>query len=206
MHILIDNSEQLAYTFTGIVPRPGPWEKPSFERRSLYTADYQVYPSCCRGIDCSCRDPENARLGCVIERKTLSDLYGTVTRGRDRFEKELRRMSLYGFAAIVVEAEWTMIANPNSHLAHPTETDPKSVIGSLLAWNQRFGVHVYCLPNRAAAERVTYRILERWYRDQERATKLARGEQPNVRGDKKRRARILPGTPGAGSSSRGPSP
>ena len=102
---------------------------------------------------------------CVIERKSLADLYGTMGRGRDRFERECERMAEYGYAAIIIEASWHEIADPNTHLRHPTRMRPKTVILGLMAFSRRYGVHILPCPGRRFAEQLTHRIIEGWARD-----------------------------------------
>lgn len=101
----------------------------------------------------------------VIERKSLADLYCTLGSHRDRFEAEWARMHRYGHAALVIEATWDQILHPLKFLSHPTELNPKSVAATLIAWSQRYGVHVHTCPGREFAEKWTYRMLERWVRD-----------------------------------------
>lgn len=98
----------------------------------------------------------------AIERKSLSDLFGTTGKGRERFERELERLAKMEYAAIVIEGTWEDIARrPPSH----TEMQPKSVIRSLLAWSQRYGVHIIAAGARPLAARLTYIMLERFWRD-----------------------------------------
>ena len=40
----------------------------------------------------------------VVERKSLQDALQSVGKGRDRFERELKRMAEFEFAAIVIES------------------------------------------------------------------------------------------------------
>ncbi len=102
----------------------------------------------------------------VIERKSLADLYTTLGTHRDRFEHEWERMSVFGHAAVVIEATWDQIMQPNSYLRHESQLPPKSVFATLIAWSQRYGVHVHAVPGRDFAERMVFRMLERWQRDQ----------------------------------------
>lgn len=146
MTIAIDTREQRPYTFEIV---RNPVVEFDTERKTLSTGDY-------------------ATGRAVIERKSLADLYGTVTHGRERFIRELQRMSEFEFAAIVIEAEWSAILKPNDHLQKPTQATPKSVMASLLAWTQRFGVHVFTCPGRDVAEIFTFRLLERWHRDHDK--------------------------------------
>lgn len=103
----------------------------------------------------------------VIERKSLADLYGTFGRGRDRFIRECKRLSAYGFAALVVEATYAEIADPNWHLKHPTQMSPRAVIKSMLGIAMDYGILVVDCPGRKFAEQATYYMLERWARTHE---------------------------------------
>lgn len=39
-----------------------------------------------------------------------------------------------------------------------------------LAWHMRYGVHIWPCPGRAFAEKITYLLLDRFYRDQIKAS------------------------------------
>jgi ERCC4-type nuclease len=100
----------------------------------------------------------------TIERKSLADLYNTAGQNRGRFERELERMRSFDFAAIIIEATWEDIARrppPRS------EMRPKSVIRSLMAWAQRYKVHVIPAGGPALAARLAYILLDRYFRDAE---------------------------------------
>lgn len=145
--IIIDTQERTrihrGYTFDIIVP------KPNTIIHSMKTGDYSL-----SGYE--------DRI--TIERKSKADLYGSIGMGRDRFEREMARMSSFEFAAVVIEAEWgDIIKNP------PTRSGlkPVSVLATVIAWMQRYNVHWITCPNRTFAEKTTYRLLDRWYRDEE---------------------------------------
>lgn len=99
----------------------------------------------------------------AVERKSLADLFSTLSSGRARFERELARLNLMQYAAVVIEADWETI------LMRPPERsllNPKTVFRSILAWQQRFiRVHWWAVPGRRMAEAVTFRILERFWKD-----------------------------------------
>ena len=42
---------------------------------------------------------------------------------------------------------------------------PKTVYRSVIAWQQRYDVHWLFAPGRPFAEKTTYHILDRFYRD-----------------------------------------
>lgn len=125
------------------------------ERQRLLTGDYSLE----LGLLAT---PEEQ---IVIERKTLADLFQSVSWGRQRLESEFDRMTAFGYAAIVIEAPFTHILQPHKHLKHQTLVAPKSVISTLVAWSQRYSVHVYPCPCREFAEIFTFRLLERWFLD-----------------------------------------
>ena len=72
----------------------------------------------------------------AIERKSLSDLCGTLTEGRDRFKRELAKLAEYRFAAIVIEGSWTQILMGE----YRSQLNPNSIIGSLMSFAIKYGV------------------------------------------------------------------
>jgi len=141
MQIIVDTREQSPYSFATITPPP------ETIRATLKTGDYSL------------AGYENK---ITIERKSLIDTFGTFGRGRRRFEKELERMKSYDFAAVVIEADWVTILR-----CPPTRSklNPRTVYASILTWAIRYGVHFFLCPNRAFAEKTTYRLLERFWKD-----------------------------------------
>lgn len=141
MKIIIDSREKSAFTFADITP------KPETEIATLKTGDYTLL-----GFE--------SQL--CIERKSLSDLFGSCGQNRTRFEKEFIRMSQYRFAALVIEADWHSIYTfpPNR-----SKMDPKNILRTLIAWHMRHRVAVWPCPGRAFAERLTYLLLKRFYDD-----------------------------------------
>jgi hypothetical protein len=103
------------------------------------------------------------RPECVIERKSLTDLWGTVSQDRDRFERELARLQEYRqWSAIVVEAEWSQaMIQPGF-----CQLNPKSLNRTIQAWMQRFPkVHWIWRPGREVAEATVFWVLYRWWKD-----------------------------------------
>ena len=139
--IIQDTREQAPYTFACITPPP------LVEVATLASGDYSV-----KGLTDKV----------AVERKSLIDAFGTFGQGRDRFERELARLSQLRFGAVVLEADWdTIIFQPPAR----SKLKPKTVIRSMAAWAIRHGVHFYWMPNRAAAEKWTWISLDRFYQD-----------------------------------------
>ena len=101
----------------------------------------------------------------AVERKSLEDLYSTLTFGRDRFVRELQRLASFDYSAVVVEASLeAIISRPPPY----TDISPKSIYRSILAFSQRYpSTHWFTLDSRRLAEVTTYRILERFWVDEE---------------------------------------
>jgi len=146
MIIVVDNREQHPFTFQGIKPsKEAP--APKIVNGTLHTGDYSL---------------QGYEDLITIERKSLVDLYSTFGKGRERFERELERMSHMKFAGVAIEAGWDEILNrPPSRSKLP----PKVIFVSITVWEQRYGVHFWPCENRELAERKTYRALERFWRD-----------------------------------------
>ena len=139
--IIRDTKEQCGYLFNTINPQP------AIIDRHLETGDYSI---------------EGLENEITIERKSLIDAYRTFGKERRRFEAELRRMTEFKFAAVVIEADWVSI------IRFPpvwSQMRPKAFFASIVAWSQRYNVHFFTCPNRAFAEKLTYRMLERYHND-----------------------------------------
>ena len=162
--IIVDSREQAPYHFRGFKADAIQKYRPLVVRTvvaGLASGDYSI-----EGFE--------DRVAC--ERKSLADLYGTLGGGRERFERELQRLAEMEFAAVVIEADWNAIIGsppPQSKLL------PKTVYRSIIAWQQEFPtVHWWACESRDFAERTTFRILERfWKREQRRLKEEAKGQK-----------------------------
>jgi DNA excision repair protein ERCC-4 len=173
--VVIDTREQSPYSFAGLKAdaSDGGGELIITTRRgTLRSGDYSV-----RGHE--------RRV--AVERKSLADLYGTLGSGRDRFERELQRLAGYHYAAVVVEAEWSEILTappPRSKL------NPKTIFRSVLAWQQRYpAVHWWMVAGRAMGEVTTFRILERFVKEQTH-TKLDQSSDSNEQHHQNRKRKL----------------
>jgi ERCC4-type nuclease len=97
----------------------------------------------------------------AIERKSLADLVGSLTWGRDRFWREVERLAvlgaLGGAAAVIVEGD---VAGLDRELAD-RRVPPWTVVASTLAIVAE-GVPVVWAGNRPNAERCALWLLRRW--------------------------------------------
>jgi DNA excision repair protein ERCC-4 len=163
--VVIDSREGLPYAFTGIVSDAKDGRLPvrvTTIVRGLPSGDYSL---------------EGFENRVAVERKSLGDLFSTLGGSRDRFQRELARLAEMEHAAVVIEAEWsTIYRTPPERSQLP----PKNVLRSVIAWQQRFpSIHWHFVPGRAFAERLTFRILERFWKTRNTSLERQKG-QPKV--------------------------
>lgn len=123
--IIIDTREQRPLEFLHL---------PS-ERGTLHSGDYSIV-----GL-------EN---DFAIERKSVDDLCQSVTRGRERFERELHRLRGFDFARILIVGEPYEVAR--------LSMNAKAVFSSLTAFETRWRIPVVWEPDPETAAR----LVERW--------------------------------------------
>jgi hypothetical protein len=147
--VVVDTREQRGFTF--LAPIRVAALRKSFiiatTRGTLSTGDYSIL---------------TLESEIAVERKSLADLFSTLGQGRDRFTRELARLSTFRSASVVVEAEWSTIFNappPRSKLS------PRTVFMSVVSWRNRYpNIGWWFLPSRDVAEACTIRILDDYWR------------------------------------------
>jgi ERCC4-type nuclease len=149
--ILVDTREQLPFEFKNFNCDKSDGGGPltvTTVRTTLPSGDYSL---------------PGYELAVAIERKSMSDLYGTLGRGRERFERELERLKGYAFTAVVIEASWNEILNDPPFR---TNLSPKTVFRSVLAYSVRYPrIHWFTADSRRLAEAITLRLLERFLKE-----------------------------------------
>lgn len=164
--VLIDTREQAPWRFQGLRGDSRRKFRPLVvftDIATLKTGDYSV-----KGFD--------GPGGIVIERKSLADLFGTLTHDRERFVRELERMQEFRVSAVVIEGGWDQI------LLGPRRTDQtdehsrtigKTVFRSILAFQCRYRTQWLPMPTRPIAEQTAFRLMERFWWDREDERKAA---------------------------------
>jgi ERCC4-type nuclease len=111
----------------------------------------------------------------AVERKSLPDLFGSLTSGRDRFRRELQRLLAYPFRRLLVIGSEQEIAQG---MSRARGVNPKAVLHSLYAIEAR-GVPVVFASSPSAAAA----LVERWaYWRAREVLKTARTLLPFVSG------------------------
>ena len=153
--VVIDTQEQAAWNFRGLRADADDHYAdlvvPTLSKK-LRTGDYSIV-----GM-------ENL---VTIERKSLGDAYNTFGDGRDRWERELKRMVDFQFAAVVVEAGWpSVLAHVQPPSASGRQFTAKHFYRSVIAWQVRFPmIQWWFCPSRTFAERSAFRLLQRFWLD-----------------------------------------
>lgn len=149
--MIIDTREQTPWTFEDIVIGMGEQKK----QLKLKTMTTRL-----RSGDYSIAGLEEV---VAIERKSKSDLFGTIGNGRERFLRELSRMNEMKWAAVVVECEWyDAMKNPPERSKMPVS----QIDGSINAFMQRFPrVHWVWRPGRYVASKTCFKLLHRFWED-----------------------------------------
>ena len=144
--VAIDTREQTPFTFEGFRAFSDDDARIITKRTTLKTGDYSIV-----GFE---------KKICV-ERKSKADLFGSVTTGRDRFEKEFQRMAEMERAALVCEA-------PNASILAGIENsqmDGANVLRTFISWAGRYRVPCFFCTSRAEAEWVTLEILRFFWKE-----------------------------------------
>lgn len=147
IRILADSREQLPYRFDGAVTS------------KLDVGDYSI---------------AGAEHLVSIERKSLDDLVGSLSRGRERFERELYRMRALDYGCLVVEASLQDIVQHR----YRSEMSPASVVQSLVAFSIRYQLPIWFAGDRACGQRLTESILSKYHRETEKIWAGVNGGSP----------------------------
>ncbi len=127
--VIVDTREQTPLMFTRLQSVTG----------TLATGDYSVL-----GLE---RDV-------AIERKSIPDLIGSITRERDRFMREVDRLRSYPFARLLVIGSEETLWRGGTRF---TQANPKAILHSLYAIEAR-GLPVVFAPTPEAGAL----LVERW--------------------------------------------
>ncbi len=95
----------------------------------------------------------------IIERKTLTDLFGIIGNGRERFKRELQHLKdNCEFPILIIEGSVSDIFDEHA-LPYWSKIHPNAVIGSLISWSIKFGVNIIFAGNRTKGELIAAKYL-----------------------------------------------
>ncbi len=144
MIILADSREQSPYKFVA-----KQYEGTTTERATLTTGDYSL-----AGLESHI----------ALERKSLDDLTGTLTQGRERFQRECQRGRGLQYFGLIIEASLEDVRLHN----YRSKMTPQSLLQTLAAYSVRYGLHIHWCGNRAGGEYMTYSLLQKFLREQQK--------------------------------------
>lgn len=167
--VVIDTNEGAPYQFTGILGRSKNGVKlPQVIRtvkKPMWAMGRQEF-----GVGLADYSIDGLETEIQIERKSISDLFGTLGGRRQNFENEIARMSEQcKVAYVMIEGSYGHIASFRDH-----GPEPSSVIGTMVSWGQKYrNVHWITAGSRDMAERLTFRMLESFWIHREAEIKKA---------------------------------
>lgn len=138
MRIVIDTREQLPFHF-----QHQQYEGVKVERGTLPTGDYSL-----AGLT------DKA----AVERKSLDDLIGCLTKGRGRFEAELNRARGLDMFAVICEGSWLDIARHN----YKSRMLPHAAMQSIVSFMLKYDCPFILAGTRQGAEYLTYSLLRQY--------------------------------------------
>lgn len=140
--------------FTGLPKTEGFRPTIVIDSREQRPLSFQNLPTITAGLTTGDYSVSGMEDDFCVERKSIPDLFGSLTAGRDRFMRELVRMNAYPFRRLLVIGSEQEIEAAS---LRAKGINPKSIIHSLYAIEGR-GVPV----TFAASEAVAATLVERW--------------------------------------------
>ena len=149
MLIIRDSREGKPFTFQG-----ERYEGVQIQGGTLTTGDYSI-----AGLE----------HRASVERKSLADLIGSITSGRDRFERELTRARGLAAFMVVIESPFSELVAGN----YRSKMDPKAATQTIYSFMARYRATFHFAQSREWAEYATYNFLRHYARQVEREYKAA---------------------------------
>jgi len=105
----------------------------------------------------------------AVERKSLADLFGSVTRDNARFQRELEKLAKYTFAAVVIEGSQRDLMRGVRYSQIPGGR----VLSTCATLEAKHGVPFHFATDRAGATLWTFELLEAAWRRAEDQKRLS---------------------------------
>lgn len=86
----------------------------------------------------------------AIERKELSDFYGSIGKDRSRFKRELEKLKGYQWAGLVIESDEANVLSAGSWY---TQMSPQAIRMTLVSIELRYRINIYYGSTRNDCER-----------------------------------------------------
>ncbi len=135
MDIIIDTREQLPYI--DVFDRL----KINYYKKALRTGDYSI------------KGHENKF---ALERKTLNDFISSITSGRERFIKEMKRASAFTYFAVIIETSYFDIKHKNYY----SDVPPKVILNTIFSWSTKYNMPFFLVGSREGGALATVKLAE----------------------------------------------
>jgi hypothetical protein len=120
-----------------------------------------VIPTITRGLRTGDYSIDGFEDEVCVERKSVADLYMSVSAERDRFEREFNRMSSMRHCDVVVEGDLLEICTKPPPR---TKVLPKTVVRTAFSWSMKYpNVHWWFCPSRDWAEKACFHLLRMYW-------------------------------------------
>ncbi len=96
----------------------------------------------------------------AIERKSVDDLAGSLTRGRDRFKRELQKGAIIPYFCVVIEASVSDLINGK----YRSKAVPQSIVQSLLSFSVKYRLPIFFAESREHGEMITLSLIIKYAR------------------------------------------
>lgn len=107
----------------------------------------------------------------AIERKSLPDLFQTLTHGHARFKKELTKARTYEYFAILIEGTYTQIQNKDYPGSYHTRMKGYVINKILFTLHVKYGINVIFGENKIVCRQIINNIFESYINKNENLKK-----------------------------------
>jgi ERCC4-type nuclease len=119
----------------------------------------------CDGVEVAKLDTGDYSIkGCehliMIERKTITDLWGSLIQGRERFTREMERAKYIPHRYLIIEATLSDIMKGIRY----SKVKPQTILASLVSLEVKYGIHViFTSKTTGIAQRYVRSLLDKLY-------------------------------------------
>jgi DNA excision repair protein ERCC-4 len=95
----------------------------------------------------------------AIERKSLSDLFGTLGKGHKRFKKELERAKTYEYFAIVIDGSYSSCLNKDFEGSYHSKMRGYVITAILFTLHMKYGINIFFTNGRTESKRIIKELM-----------------------------------------------
>jgi len=100
----------------------------------------------------------------AIERKSISDLFGTLGKGHKRFKKEIERALNYDYFAIVIDGSYSAAYNKDFEGSYHTKMKGYVITSILFTIHVKYKIPVFFTNGRKESKRIIKDILYSYFK------------------------------------------